>query len=147
HVFFVVFCARPVVAFQNSVYSSEEFSGRLNDGGLRIAIFDIDATPPVGSPLAYDPELNVWDLGLRAKGVVLQGAGQPIVLCAIDWLLISNDGMDEFKQALAAAAGTVPERVRVQVVHQHDAPVYDSGAEKILLEAGIDPSLNKPISY
>lgn len=123
-------------------------SSRISDAGpLLISTFDIDASPPVGSPLAYDPEINVWDLGLRAKGIVLQGSGQPVVLCAIDWLLISNEGMDEFKQALAAAAGTVPQRVRIHVVHQHDAPVYDAGAERILLKAGIDPTQNNPISY
>jgi len=123
------------------------FSAYSDNGGLHISTFDIDATPPVGSSLAYDKEINVWDLGLRAKGIVLQGSGLPIVLCAIDWLLISNEGMDDFKRALAAAAGTIPHRVRVHVLHQHDAPVYDSGAEQILLEAGIDPALNKPISY
>src|SRR5437868_9265817 len=52
--------------------------------GLSLAKFDIDATPPVGSQLAYDPATNKWDLGLRARGIVILGAGEPIVLCAID---------------------------------------------------------------
>ena len=146
-IFFIVFCFQPILAFQSSAYFSGEIPNPPDNGGLRISTFDIDVSPPVGSPLAYDQEVNVWDLGLRAKGIVLQGSGQPIVLCAIDWLLISNEGMDEFKHALAAAAGTVPQRVRVHVVHQHDAPVYDSGAESILLKAGIDPKVSKPIHY
>ena len=72
--------------------------------GLALSPFDIDVTPPVGSPLAYDLTENSWNLGLRARGVVLQGAGLPIVLCALDWIAIGNEGMDDFKRALAAAA-------------------------------------------
>jgi len=114
---------------------------------LRISTFDIDVTPPVGTTLAYDPEINTWDLGLRAKGIVLLGSEMPIVMCAIDWLAIGNEGMDEFKRALAAAAGTTPQRVTVNVLHQHDAPRFDAGAEQILLEEGIDPSKINPTSF
>ena len=107
--------------------------------GLRLSTFDVDATPPVGSYLAYDMMVNSWDLGLRAKGIVLLGAGQPIVLCSIDWIGISNDSQDAFRKALADAAGTVPERVAVHTIHQHDAPICDFGAERLLKEAGLDP--------
>jgi hypothetical protein len=107
--------------------------------GLRLSTFDVDATPPVGSNLAYDLMVNSWDLGLRAKGIVLLGAGQPIVLCSVDWIGISNDSQDAFKSAIADAAGTVPDRVAVHTVHQHDAPISDFGAEHLLKEAGIDP--------
>src|SRR5215475_911994 len=61
---------------------------------LSLAVFDIDATPPIGSMMAYDPVTNKWDLGLRARGVVLLGAGQPIVLCAVDWIGIANESHD-----------------------------------------------------
>lgn len=107
--------------------------------GLRLATFDVDATPPVGSHLTYDLEINKWDLGLRARGIVILGAGQPIVLCSLDWIGIANEGQDAFKEALAEAAGTIPERVVVHTVHQHDAPECDFGAEKILKDAGLDP--------
>ncbi|MDR2115946.1 MAG: hypothetical protein LBP87_06165 [Planctomycetaceae bacterium] len=106
---------------------------------LRIAVFDIDATPPVGTLLAYDPMIRSYDLGLRAKGIVLTGAGQPIVLCAIDWGCISNEGHDAFRQTLAEAAHTMPERVAVHVLHQHDAPICDFTAEKMLRDAGMNP--------
>ena len=119
----------------------------LRYDSLRISTFDIDVTPPIGSHLAYDPEINKWDLGLRAKGIVLLGSGQPIVLCAMDWIAIGNEGMDQFKNALAAAAGTTPHRVTVNVLHQHDAPRYDAGAEQILLEAGIDPAIINPTQF
>ena len=118
-----------------------------NSDTLRLSTFDIDVTPPVGSHLSYDPEINKWDLGLRAKGIVLFGSGSPIVLCAIDWLAISNEGMDQFKNALATAAGTTPERVSINVIHQHDAPRYDPGAEQVLLEAGIDPGFIHPTHF
>jgi hypothetical protein len=95
----------------------------------------------VGSRMAYDPVTNVWDLGLRARGVVLLGAGQPIVLCALDWIGIANEGHDAFRNALAAAAGTLPERTAVHTLHQHDAPECDFAAERILLAAG-RPALN-----
>ena len=105
---------------------------------LRIATFDVDATPPVGSRMAYDPVTNTWNLGLRARGVVLLGAGEPIVLCAVDWIGIANEGHDTFRRTLAAAAGTSPQRVAVHTLHQHDAPDCDFGAEQILQEAGLD---------
>lgn len=105
---------------------------------LRVATFDIDATPPIGSHLAYDPVTNKWDLGLRARGIVLIGAGDPIVLCAVDWLGIANESHDAFRAALASAAGTTPQRVTVHALHQHDAPDCDFGAEKILKDAGMD---------
>ena len=100
--------------------------------GLRLATFDVDATPPVGSYMAYGIAKNTWDMGLRARGIVLLGAGKPVVLCSVDWIGIANDSQDEFKNALAEAAGTDPERVAVHTVHQHDAPICDFGAEKLL---------------
>ena len=60
------------------VYAQNDDTGQ----GLRISTFDVDATPPIGDPLTYDSTANSWDLGLRAKGIVLLGAGQPIVLVA-----------------------------------------------------------------
>src|SRR5438477_365518 len=106
---------------------------------LRLASFDVDATPPIGSMMAYDPVTNRWDLGLRARGIVLLGAGEPIVLCAVDWIGIANEGHDAFQAALARAAGTSPGRVAVHTLHQHDAPDCDFSAERILKEAGLDP--------
>lgn len=106
---------------------------------LQLSVFDLDATPPVGSPLAYDPMEKSWDLGLRARGVVILGSGDPIVLCAIDWIGIGNESQDVFKATLADAAHTVPERVVVHTLHQHDAPICDFSAEKMLVSQGLDP--------
>ncbi len=118
--------------------SVEAASSNVAPSGLRVATFDVDATPPIGSRMAYDPVTNSWDLSLRARGLVLRGAGQPIVLCAVDWIGIGNEGHDAFRRALADAADTTPSRVAVHTVHQHDAPDCDFGAEQILKEAGVD---------
>jgi hypothetical protein len=104
---------------------------------FRVATFDIDATPPIGSWMAYDPVTNVWELGLRARGIVLLGVGEPIVLCAVDWIGIANEGYDAFRNALAGAAGTSPQRVAVHTLHQHDAPDCDFSAERILKDTGL----------
>ena len=107
--------------------------------GLKLLTFDVDATPSVGSELTYQRMEASWDLSLRARGIVLFGAGDPIVLCAVDWIGIANESQDAFKEALAAAACTTPDRVEVHTVHQHDAPICDFTSEKICIEKGIDP--------
>ncbi len=106
---------------------------------LQAATFDVDATPPIGSHLAYNPVVNTWDMGLRARGIVLLGAGDPIVLCAVDFVGIGSEGHDAFRQALADAVGADIKRVAVHTVHQHDAPGCDFTAERILKEHGITP--------
>ena len=122
-----------------SAAESPQTAATNSPSGLSLAVFDIDATPPVGSMMAYDPVTNKWDLGLRARGMVVLGAGQPIVLCAIDWIGIANQAHDEFRSRLAAAAGTSAQRVAVHTLHQHDAPDCDFSAEEILKEANLDP--------
>src|SRR6187399_3447904 len=96
--------------------------------GLRIATFAADVTPPLGAPLCYalvPPGASVTEK-LWARGVVLLPAGQqPIVLCAVDWLGIGNASRDSWLAALVKAAGTVPGRVALHTVHQHDAPGDD----------------------
>ena len=114
-------------------YSRREFMDEAADM-LKISVFDVNATPPVGTQLAYDQMAGVWDMGLRAKGIVLTGAGAPIVLCAIDWIGIANESQDMFKKTLADAVHTEPCRVAVHTLHQHDAPRCDFSTEKMLKE-------------
>ena len=108
----------------------------IAESNLKVGTFDVDATPPLGSMMAYDRVLRQDDLPLRCRGIVLVGAGDPIVLVALDWLGVANEGQDAFKQALAKAAGTSASRVAVHTLHQHDAPDCDFLAEKLLKEAG-----------
>ncbi len=62
--------------------------------------------------MAYDPVKRVDELTLRCRGSRL-GSGKPIVVCAVDWIGIANEGQDAFRDALAEAAGTTRRRVAV----------------------------------
>jgi hypothetical protein len=107
------------------------------DEPLRAGFFAVDASPPIGSPLAYDLTQGVVH-PLSCRGVILTGEGGPVVLCAVDWIGIGNDGQTEFRQALAKAAGTTPARVAVQTLHQHDAPACDFSVDRLLDGYGIN---------
>lgn len=104
---------------------------------IKIATFDVDATPPLGSAMAYDPVKRLDELTLRCRGIVLLGGNKPIVLCAVDWIGIANEGQDAFRDALAEAAGTTRDHVAVHTLHQHDAPGCDFTAERIIREMGL----------
>jgi len=107
------------------------------EGPLRAGVFAVDASPPVGSPLAYDPTKGV-EHPLSCRGVVLTGDGGPVVVCAVDWIGIGNDGQAEFREALARAAGTTPDRVAVHALHPHDAPACDFSVDRLLARHGIN---------
>ena len=98
---------------------------------MRVAVFQTDATPPLGTPVAYALARKIED-PLTARGIVLLGAGQPIVLCAVDWIGISNGGLDAWRENLAQAVGTSVDRVTVHVLHQHDGVRCDFSAEELL---------------
>jgi hypothetical protein len=97
--------------------------GSPSSGGLKIATFRCDVTPPMGHSLCggwIKPVLAVDD-PLEAIGVVILGADAPIVLCAVDWTGILNSAYRKWCETIATAVGTTPDRVAVQCVHQHDA--------------------------
>ena len=73
-----------------------------------------------------------------ARGVVLLTEREPIVLCAVDWVGIGNRGYDAFRESLAKAAQTRPERVAVHCLHQHDAPGCDFAADELLRAQGLE---------
>jgi hypothetical protein len=111
---------------------------------LHLATFACDVTPPLGHPLCggwIEPVRGVDD-PLKALGVVLLGPASPVVLCAVDWCGIRNDAHLAWRQALAKAAHTTPERVVVQCVHPHNAPFADTEAEKLIEAAKGPPSLD-----
>lgn len=100
----------------------------------RIGTFQVDVTPPVGHPLLgnqFEPSTSVLD-SLDARGFVLTGPDQPLVVVAVDWCELRNDAFQRWRTVLADAAGTVAQRVLVHTVHQHDAPYFDLTAQKIL---------------
>jgi hypothetical protein len=106
---------------------------------LKVGTFQVDATPPLGSPLCdglCPPAKEIVDR-LSARGVVLVTDESPIVLCAIDWVGVGNGGYNAWRQALAKAAGTTESRVAVHCLHQHDAPGCDFDAEVLLATHGL----------
>lgn len=103
---------------------------------LKIAVFRSDATPPLGTPVAYALARKIED-PLSARGIVLLGVGQPIVLCAVDWIAISNGGHDAWRERLARAVNTSVDRVAVHVLHQHDGVRCDLSSEELLALQGL----------
>lgn len=126
---------------QSSLLAAAAVSARARAAGaasLRIAPFRFDVTPPVGHPLCggwITPVVDCED-PLEAIGFVLLGAGKPIVVCVVDWTGILNEAHIAWRAALAQAAGTTPDRVAVQCVHQHDAPFVCLHSERLVAAQG-----------
>ena len=101
---------------------------------FRLATFAADVTPPKGSPLCGGLVAPVKDVSepLRALGIVLLGGPKPIVLCAVDWCEIHNADHVYWRSEIAKAAGTSPDHVAVQSLHQHNAPIANTEAHRIL---------------
>ena len=61
-------------------------------GGLQIAPFKFEVTPPLGHSCCggWIKPVEAIDDALEANGIVFLGAGRPIVLCAVDWTGLSN---------------------------------------------------------
>ena len=127
------------IAFQMAVLFSSGVGLARAGEGPRVATFQIDATPPMGSPLCNGAVKPVKEVvtPLTARGIVLLGAENPIVLCAFDWVGIANESHDAFRASLAEAVGTTPDRVAVHTLHQHDAPGSDFATERLLAEHGM----------
>lgn len=110
---------------------------------LHLATFRFDVTPPLGHSLCggwIKPVVGSDD-PLEALGIVLLGAGAPIVICVVDWTGLANDAHLQWRAALAEAAGTTIDRVTVHCVHQHNAPFACLDAERIVRAQGDLPSI------
>ena len=111
---------------------------RAADDAFRLATFVADVTVPMGHGMMGGAWLSksVAD-PLSARGIVLSGENfAPVVFVSVDWCEIRNDALARWKTALAEAVGTRPERVMVCAIHQHDTPVADLEAERILRAHG-----------
>ena len=124
----------PAVACQPLVFAAADTAS----GPLAIASFGFDVTPPIGHSCCggWIPDLTDIDDRLEAIGFVLLGAGEPIVVCAVDWCALANSAHLEWRRALAEAAGTSPERVAVHCVHQHNAPFACLDTEALVAAQG-----------
>lgn len=109
----------------------------------KIGHFQIDATIPIGHRcmgVLPQKSISVAD-NLELHGFVLLGSDLPIVVVAIDWCEIRNASYDQWRTRLANTAGTVPQRVLLSSLHQHDAPVIDAGAQDLLDAVGLTGEL------
>jgi hypothetical protein len=105
---------------------------------LKLASFRVDASPPEGHSLCggwIKPVVGMDDPE-EAIGLVITGAGDPIVLCAVDWTGLLNGAHVQWRTVLAQAAGTTADRVAVQCVHQHNAPFACLESEQIVAAQG-----------
>ena len=114
----------------------------LRAAEFSIATFTADVTVPIGhgmmgglwkSKTVADP--------LFAKGIVLIGGEKPVVFVSVDWCEIRNEAFDRWRDALAEAVGTTRERVLVSAIHQHEAPVADLEAQRILERLNLEGSI------
>lgn len=117
--------------------SNRQIWSTENEKTFRLATFSADVTIPIGHACmggGISPAKVVID-PLEARGVVLlQDDQPPVVIVVVDWCEIRNDAYERWRDVLAEAAGTERKRVLVSCVHQHDAPVADLEAERILRE-------------
>jgi len=127
---------RPALALLAGAYAA------LAAPQFHIAPFSADVTVPLGHGMMG----GLWKAKsiadpLYAKGVVLTGGDKPVVFVSVDWCEIRNASFDRWREVLARAAGTTRERVLVSAIHQHDAPVTDLEAQRILERAGLKGSV------
>jgi hypothetical protein len=114
---------------------------------LKIATFEADVTPPIGTPLCdalVMPAKEIVD-PLSARGIILFSNEKPIVLCAVDWVGIGNSGHTAFREAIAKAAGTTKERVCIHCLHPHDTPGCDFEADELLVPYKLGGKLFDPV--
>ncbi|MBP9902917.1 MAG: hypothetical protein KBH45_15760 [Verrucomicrobia bacterium] len=106
---------------------------------FRVATFQADITIPIGHACMGGGVADAKQIldPLFAKGFVLLGAGEPIVVVALDWCQCNNDSYDRWRAGLAGAAGTRAGRVMLATVHQHDAPICDLTAQRLLDAHGL----------
>jgi putative membrane-bound dehydrogenase-like protein len=102
----------------------------------RVATFRCDMTPPVGQPLFTGDALQTVAEPLLAKGVVLESGDRRVVICALDWCMVSNGTHLSMRRRLAAAVNASPDDVAVQTLHQHNAPMADIDAQRLLAQHG-----------
>ena len=107
-----------------------------SSNSIKVGVFEVNVTPPIGSPVAYAKTRSIVD-SLKAKGIVILSDEKPVVLCAVDWIGIANEGLDAWRESLAKAAGTTIDRVSVHAIHQHDGCACDFTTERILHEYGL----------
>jgi hypothetical protein len=133
---------KPIIRRLAGFLAASGITVSLPAAEFSIATFTADVTVPKNHGMmgGYWKSKSVAD-PLFAKGVALFGGEKPVVFVSVDWCEIRNDAFDAWRDALAQAAGTTRERVLVSSIHQHDAPIADLTAQRILEERGLEGSI------
>ncbi len=78
------------------------------------------------------PKVASIEHPLELRGIVLRADERTFVIAAIDYCGICNTSDETLRGAMARAAGTTIDRVALQSLHQHSAPILDADAVRFL---------------
>lgn len=110
--------------------------GHAAEQEIKLATFEVEVTPPIGHPCmggGIAPVKEIID-PLFAHGLIFTGAGQPLAIVSVDWCEIRNGAYELWRESIAEAIGTKPTRILLNANHQHDTPIADLEAQKLLEE-------------
>jgi dienelactone hydrolase len=126
--------ATRIVGLLALILAGPAFRCGAAEGKLAAAAFSCDVTPPVGHPLCggWIQPLEAVDDPLLAKGLVVADGRTRYVICALDWCLVQTEACDAFREKLAAALEIPASQVSLHTVHQHNAPIADVYAQRLL---------------
>ena len=105
---------------------------------LELAVIHADLTPEPGDAacVGFMPKISTIEHPLELRGLLFRKntgtAVELYVVAALDYCGLCNSSDDLLRQRLAVAAGTTPDHVALQSLHQHTAPVLDLDAAKLL---------------
>jgi len=115
---------------------------------LQLSTFKVDVTPSIGKGpcVGCTPKVDSIEHPLEMRGLVWKAHDETYVTAAIDFCGICNTSDDTIRAAMAQAAGTTAERVSLQSLHQHSAPILDADAVR-LLHGDPSPELTQHLEF
>lgn len=105
---------------------------------LELALIHADMTPQPGDAacIGFLPRIETVEHPLELKGLLLRKqaatGAQIFVVAALDYQGLCNSSDDRLRQQMAEAVGTTPDRVALQSLHQHTAPVLDLDGARLV---------------
>lgn len=105
---------------------------------LQIATIHADVTPRPGDVacVGFMPKISSIEHPLELKGLLVRKGGgdraETFVIAAVDYCGLCNTSYDLWCSRIAEAVGTTPDRVALQSLHQHTAPVLDLDGARLL---------------
>ena len=87
---------------------------------MEIMKLRMDVTPPIGAKMTYGSNQKI-DTPIYIRAVVIDDQDSRAVILSCDYTLVWGDTWLDWREAVAKAANTSPERVFLHCVHQHDS--------------------------